>query len=209
VRVYLVRHGETEWSRDRRFCGTSDPPLTEHGEGQARALARRLLREPIGRIFTSPRVRATRTAAVLADALGLPMKIVPLLRETGFGRWEGLTREEIAARFPKIWGAWQTRPDVVSPPAGETALQTWGRAERAFREILLKNDRASLVVAHRTLNRIYLSRVLGLPLRHYRRLEQDETCLNILEVATSRLATSLVCLNDSCHLRDLDPGGLR
>ena len=208
MRVYLVRHGETEWSRDRRFCGTSDPPLTERGERQARALARRLLGEPIGRILTSPRGRATRTAAVLGDTLGLPVEIVPLLGEANFGGWEGLTREEIAARFPEVWGAWQMRPDVVSPPGGETAPQTWRRAERAFRQILLKNDRPLLVVAHRTLNRIYLSRVLGLPLRHYRRLEQDEACLNILEVATSRLATSLVSLNDSCHLRDLDPGGL-
>jgi broad specificity phosphatase PhoE len=167
------------------------------------ALAQRLRGERIGRIVTSPRSRATRTAAILADTLDLPVEVVPLLGETDFGEWEGLTREEIAARFPGVWEGWQTRPDAVSPPGGEKAPHTWRRVHSAFRRIAREDERGLLVVAHRTVNRILISRLLGLPLRHYRRLGQDEACLNILEATPALLPGSLVCLNDTCHLRDV------
>jgi broad specificity phosphatase PhoE len=204
MRVYLVRHGQTAWSRDARFCGTSDPPLTGTGERQARALARRLLGQRIGRILTSPRSRTARTAVILADALDLPWEIEPRLGETDFGEWEGLTRGEIAARSPEVWRAWQERPHTVPPPGGENARDTWRRVQRALRRIGQEDDeRSLLVVAHRTVNRILLSRLLGLPLRHYRRLGQDEACLNVLELTPPLLLRSLLCLNDTCHLQSL------
>lgn len=205
MRFYLVRHGRTEWSADGRYCGTSDPPLTEKGEEQARSLARRLAGEPIGRIFSSPRIRATRTAEILADVLKVAMDVVPMLGETAYGAWEGLTRSEIAAQFPEAWRAWQARPDIVSPPGGESGQHTWRRVQPVLRQIWRRDSRPSLIVGHRTLNRVLLCRVLGLPLRYSRRLEQDETCLNILELSTPVRASSLVCLNELCHLHTTAP----
>lgn len=205
MRLYLVRHGRTEWSVDGRYCGTSDPPLIETGEEQARSLARRLAGEPIGRIFSSPRIRAARTAEILADVLNLPVDVVPMLGETGYGAWEGLTRSEIAAQFPEAWRAWQKRPDIVSPPGGESGLSTWHRVQPVLRQIWRQDTRPPLIVSHRTLNRVLLCRVLGLPLRYSRRLEQDETCLNILELSTPLRASVLVCLNELCHLHATAP----
>ena len=202
MRLYLVRHGRTQWAEEGRYCGTSDPPLIAAGEEQARSLARRLAGEPIGRIFSSPRLRATRTAVILADTLKLPLEVLPLLGEIDYGAWEGLTRAEITSRFPEEWRAYEARPDVSSPPGGENGLQTWRRARGALRHIWTAGaDRAPLVVAHRTLNRVLLCRVLGLPLRWSRRLEQAETCLNILEMAAPLRAATLLCFNDTCHLQ--------
>jgi broad specificity phosphatase PhoE len=202
MRLYLARHGRTEWAEDGRYCGTSDPPLTEEGEEQARRLARRLAGASIGRILTSPRIRAARTAAILGDALGLPVEVIPHLGETDFGAWEGLTRPEIMSQFPEEWRAWQARPDAVSPPGGESGLQTWQRTRPAVRQAwTTRPDRLPLIVAHRMVNRILLSRLLGLPLRWARRLEQGEACLNILEMAAPLRASTLVCLNDTCHLQ--------
>lgn len=202
MRLYLVRHGRTQWAEDGRYCGTSDPPLIAAGEEQARGLARRLTGEPIRRIFSSPRQRATLTAAILADALKIPVEVLPLLAEINYGAWEGLTRAEITSRFPEQYRAWEARPDVSAPPGGENGLETWRRARTALRRIwTARADGAPLVVAHRTLNRVLLCRVLGLPLRWSRRLEQGETCLNILEMAAPLRASQLLCFNDTCHLQ--------
>lgn len=202
MRLYLVRHGHTIWAEEGRYCGTSDPPLTERGEAQARSLAHRLANEPIGRIVSSPRIRSARTAAILAEALKLSVEVVPGLGETGYGLWEGLTRAEIASRFPEEWRAWQARPDIVPPPGGENGLQTWQRARPALREVwTTRTDHPPLIVAHRNVNRILLCRVLGLPLRYARRLEQGETCLNILEMAAPLQASTLLSFNDTSHLQ--------
>ena len=202
MRFYLVRHGRTQWAVEGRYCGTSDPPLIAEGEEQARNLAHRLAGEPIGRIFCSPRVRATRTADILARRLTIPVEVVPMLGEINYGAWEGLTRAEITSRFPKEWRAYEARPDIAAPPGGETGLQTWQRARVALRHIWTAGaGRAPLVVAHRTLNRVLLCRVLGLPLRWSRRLEQGETCLNVLEMAAPLRAGTLLCFNDTCHLQ--------
>ena len=202
MRLYLVRHGRTQWAEDDRYCGTSDPPLIAVGEEQARSLARRLAGEPIGRIFSSPRLRATRTAAILADTLKLSVEVVSILGEADYGAWEGLTHAEITSRFPEEWRARQARPDIVSPPGGESGVQTWQRVRPALRQVwTTRTDRVPLVVAHRTVNRILLSRVLGLPLRWSRRLEQGEACLNILEMVSPLRASLLLRLNDTCHLQ--------
>lgn len=201
MRLYLVRHAQTDWSKADRYCGSSDPPLSGDGEAQARLLARRLAGEPapFNRLFTSPRIRAVRTAEIVGEHLGLAPEPLPWLAETDFGAWEGLEREEVVRRFPEASAAWEDHPDTAAPPGGESGRQTWARARRALRKIW-QPDMAVVVVAHRTFNRIVLSRLLGLPLRHFRRLGQDEACLNILEMDAPLRAVLLVRLNDTSHL---------
>lgn len=174
------------------------------GEAQARRLAERLAAEPVECIFTSPLARAARTAEILGNLAQVPVESVALLRETDFGAWEGLRASEIAARFSTKWRAWQQRPDVVAPPGGESGLATWQRVRPAIRAICRERHRGVVVVAHRTLNRVLLCRWMGCALRHYRRLDQGEACLNILELDTPLRVASLIVLNDTCYL---GPGG--
>ncbi len=170
------------------------------GEAQARQLAERLAAEPVECIFTSPRARAARTAEILGHLAQVRVESVALLRETDFGAWEGLRADEIAAKFAAKWRAWQKRPDVVAPPGGESGLATWQRVRPAIRAICGQRSRGVVVVAHRTLNRVLLCRWMSCPLRDYRRLEQGEACLNILDLDTPQRAASLIVLNDTCHL---------
>jgi probable phosphoglycerate mutase len=122
--IYLVRHGQTLWNTEARFQGQFDSPLTELGRAQAERIGRALAAEigpravPI-RAYVSPLGRARATAALIGRAL--PMDIVeePRLMEVHFGDWEGLTREDILARF----GADQSvRPMdwQFQAPGGET-----------------------------------------------------------------------------------------
>ncbi|MGH3065724.1 MAG: histidine phosphatase family protein [Gaiellaceae bacterium] len=99
--IVLVRHGETDWNRDSRFQGHADIPLNEVGRGQARELAGLLAGEPINTVYTSSLRRASETADIVAEALGLHALPLDALREIDVGTWEGLTIDEVKSRFPE------------------------------------------------------------------------------------------------------------
>ena len=99
--IVLVRHGETDWNRDRRFQGRADQPLNETGRAQARELAESLRDEPVSVLYTSPLRRASETAEILAERLGLEARPLDALLEIDVGTWEGLTIDDVRVRFPE------------------------------------------------------------------------------------------------------------
>ena len=102
LRLLLLRHAETDWNREGRYQGWTDTDLSEVGRGQAEAAGRLLARQPLAAVWSSPLRRARDTAAAIASAKGLAVKEHAAFMEMRFGDWEGLTREEVAARFPAI-----------------------------------------------------------------------------------------------------------
>ena len=114
--IVLVRHGETDWNRERRYQGHADTTLNDAGRRQAHELASVLRSEGIGAVYTSPLRRAAETAAIVADRLGLEAHELGALREIDVGDWQGLTVDEVRMRYPE-------RVDVVwhsGWPNGET-----------------------------------------------------------------------------------------
>jgi 2,3-bisphosphoglycerate-dependent phosphoglycerate mutase len=100
--ILLARHGETDWNRERRIQGSADTELNEVGRSQARQLAAELTEVELAAIYSSDLVRARATAEIVAAAKGLSVRTDHGLRERSFGSWEGLTRAEIADRFPDL-----------------------------------------------------------------------------------------------------------
>lgn len=98
--ILLVRHGETDWNREGRWQGHADPSLNELGREQARALATRVLAEPIDAIYSSDLARARETAAIVGAGVGLEPRLDPRLREVDVGEWSGLTSDEVERRYP-------------------------------------------------------------------------------------------------------------
>ena len=97
MRVLLLRHAETEWNRERRFQGWRDSPLSAVGRGQAESAARLLAGSPVAAVWSSPLGRARETAAIIAAPHQLAVREAEAFKEMGFGEWEGLTRDEVAA----------------------------------------------------------------------------------------------------------------
>jgi probable phosphoglycerate mutase len=93
--LLLARHGETDWNRQLRFQGHADQPLNDTGRRQARELAGRLRNEPIAAVYASDLRRASETAEIVAQSLGLPLGLDPRLREIDVGSWQGRTRAEL------------------------------------------------------------------------------------------------------------------
>ena len=107
TRLLLARHGETDWNRIGRWQGQADPPLNETGRRQAAELAERLVGKGISAIHTSDLLRASETARVVADRLGLTVDEDPGLREIDVGSWSGLTRADVEEQFPEGFARWQ------------------------------------------------------------------------------------------------------
>src|SRR5690349_15616071 len=121
VDLYVVRHGETAWNSEGRIQGHRDSPLTARGEAQARALARRLAREPLAALHASDLGRARATADAVAGATGLAVRPDAGLRERAFGVFEGKTWDEIGRDHPDLVRAAAADPAFVVP-GGESLL---------------------------------------------------------------------------------------
>jgi probable phosphoglycerate mutase len=117
--LLVVRHGETDWNRERRLQGQLDVPLNAHGEAQAAALGMALEAEPLDAIYSSDLSRALQTARALAAGRPLTVRTEPQLRERHFGEFQGLTYAEVAERHPEGFAAWQARVPDHAPRGGE------------------------------------------------------------------------------------------
>jgi len=150
VRVILVRHGETQWNKDRRYQGHSDVALNDIGRAQAGKVARRLRSEKVDAVYASDLSRAYQTAEVIAREHGLPVEKVPGLREIHFGDWEGLSREELTEQFGEAYARWQAEPLTTRAPGGESFEDVQVRALAALEAIVARHaDGETLViVAH-------------------------------------------------------------
>jgi broad specificity phosphatase PhoE len=145
-RLILWRHGRTEWNAAGRFQGQLDPPLDEVGRRQAAVAAPRLVETGLSAddtvVVSSDLIRAAETAATLSDLLGVPLHLDKRLREHGMGTWEGLTRAEVADRYPEQYADWLAgRP--VRGRGGEEASAV---AERALAALVDLGPAATVVV---------------------------------------------------------------
>lgn len=120
TRIIAIRHGETAWNADGRLQGQLDIPLNPRGERQAACLAEALGHEGLSAVVSSDLCRAHATALALAGPLGLPVATDAGLRERCFGVFEGVTREEVALRWPDERVRWQRRDPEHQPPGGES-----------------------------------------------------------------------------------------
>jgi len=159
--LYLARHGETDWNAQGRWQGQTDVPLNPAGRGQARELAARARAAGIRAVATSDLLRARETAEIVASELGLAVGLVdPALRERRFGCFEGLTRDEVAARFPEAW-AGHLRDPEPAPPGGESRAELLGRLLPAVATAVTRLPGPLLVVMHGGSMRALLAEHVG------------------------------------------------
>jgi glucosyl-3-phosphoglycerate phosphatase len=167
-RLVLWRHGRTEWNAAGRFQGQLDPPLDAQGRSQALRVAPELAAElPAGQtvVVSSDLSRAAETAASLTAVLGVPLRVDPRLREHGMGSWEGLTRDEVADRYPDQYADWVAgRP--VRGRGGEDAADVANRALAALAE--LPPHPVAVVVTHGGTAGRLMERLLELGPQHRR-----------------------------------------
>src|SRR3954471_20106577 len=119
VRLFTVRHGDTDFARERRFTGGRDVPLSPRGRLQCEAVARALDGVFLDAVYASPLARARASAEAIAAPHKLPVRLAAPFCEMSFAEWEGLTRADVAVRYPEPYEAWRRTPHLVVPPGGE------------------------------------------------------------------------------------------
>ena len=201
TRLYLVRHGETEWNKSMKYQGHRDIPLSDEGRFQAAKISARLKTEKLHNAYASDLSRALETAEIITGHHGLEVNTVPELRETNFGLWEGLTYGEIDKQFHEVMQVWYDNPRDTKIPGGESLGEVADRCSKGL-NLILNHNRGSnvLVVAHGGIIRIIVATVLGMNLNHYWKIKQDNVSLNIIEFYDNN--QSILCLlNDTSHLK--------
>lgn len=169
--IYLVRHGQTEWSLSGQHTGRTDMPLTAAGEAAARTLAGRLQGLAFSAIWSSPSQRASKTCALAG--FGDARVIKDDLAEWDYGTYEGITTKAILAQRP----GWQLFRDGC--PGGESAADVGARADRIIHAIRAANDRI-LIFSSSHFLRVLTARWLGLPPEGGALFVLDTTSISVL-----------------------------
>ncbi|WP_435975259.1 histidine phosphatase family protein [Streptomyces sp. Qhu_M48] len=176
-RIVLWRHGQTSWNLERRFQGSTDIELTEAGVAQARRAARLLAALKPDAIVASDLKRAAATAAELAVLTGHTVAHDSALRETYAGEWQGLTHDEIVARYGEQYAAWK-RGEPVRRGGGELETEVADRAAPVVLEHAdkLPENGTLVVVSHGGTIRTTIGRLLGLESQHWESLGGLTNC---------------------------------
>jgi broad specificity phosphatase PhoE len=175
--LVLVRHGETDGDSSVRFHGSSDVDLSPEGRAQMRAVATRLQRVP-DLVVASPLRRSWRSAAIVGR--GASVRLERDFREIHFGRFEGLTKEEIRARDPIAFEDWQARKPGFEYPGGELREEFRERVRRGLDRLLEADARDALVVVHKGVIRTIVETLAG------EMLAPDEPAVGDVVVLTRR-----------------------
>ena len=173
--IILVRHGETEWNVEEIFRGRIDIKLNQTGTTQAKLLAEYLSKRKIDIIYSSPLRRAVKTAEIIADYHKLDIEITPGLIDLDYGKWQGLSLQEVKDKYKELYAEWASHPDKVKIPAGESLDDVRSRAMRLVGDITAKYGGTAVLVAHRVVNKVLICALLGLGNSHFWNVRQD-TC---------------------------------
>jgi broad specificity phosphatase PhoE len=200
LKLYLLRHGETPYSKTGGYCGNLDPELTPEGVQMAQEFATAYASLAWAAAYVSPMKRTIATAAPLCEKVGLTMNLRDGLKEISYGAWEGNTQEESQQQFPDDYTRWLAEPAWNAPTGGETGVQVATRASLVVGEIVATHASGNvLLVSHKATIRLILCSLLGIDLGRYR--DRITALTGSVSVVSFGLHGPLLeSLNDRSHL---------
>jgi probable phosphoglycerate mutase len=201
--IVLVRHGHVDWHDPERFRGRAELALSDHGRRQARAAALEIATGwRVDAVYSSPLGRCRETAAAIAAPFRLADQPVDRLVDIDYGEWQGLTRDETAAKWPEATELWFRTPHVAAIPGGETLAGVLSRATSALSDMLRRHPSGTLVVVgHDSVNRVLLLHAMELALSRYWHLDQHPCGISSLSYADGSFIVH--SLNETHHLDGL------
>lgn len=150
MRIILIRHGQTDENKQKRYIGHYDSPLNDTGKQQVKGLAERLKKFDVrGNCYSSDLLRTVETSEIICNTFSLDLKVTPDLREIHFGDWECHTYDELHEKNPEDLHRWISNPHLYSPPNGETLTELGSRVDRWVEKIIFsKSEEDCLIVCH-------------------------------------------------------------
>ena len=205
TRLFLIRHGQTDWNLQHRWQGQCDVPLNAEGIRQAEALARAFRTVAVDRVFSSDLSRARDTAALVSRATGAPHTVLASLRERSFGGWEGLTNEEILRGSADEMAEYQRNRDAFVPPGGQSWIEFGPTAVEAVEAIAAEHpDQRLAIVAHGGVLKAFVNHVLGIDRGPFNQFVLENGSISVVvkreHEITRRIWWQITALNATCHL---------
>ena len=165
AKLYLIRHGETDYNNELRFQGQIDIPLNQKGIEQAEKVAEFLKDVPLQAIYSSSLQRALTTAEIIGRAKGIEPQATDALREMSFGIWENMNSKDIQKKYAKEWKDFFAKPASTKIPQGESMSDVQKRAYPVVQQILDEHPEGDVAfVAHGGIIRVLICTMLGLDL---------------------------------------------
>ena len=185
LKIYLLRHGETETSQQGNFCGTLDIDLTPAGYQMAEDFANTYKELPWAAVFSSPLKRALATAKIICQRRGIAIEIREELREISYGKWEGKMPETVNREFHDDYVRWLADPGWNAPNEGEKGIDIARRCGQVLAEIERIYPTGNvLLLSHKSTIRIMLCSLLGIDIGRFRdRIAMPVAALSIIELA--------------------------
>lgn len=201
MKLYLVRHGETELNKEFRFIGRTDVGLSESGRLQAKAIAGRLSENKIKAIYSSDMLRAMQTAEIVALPHRLTVKPVKGLREIDFGNWEGLTYYEIEEMDGDHLAAWIEDPININIPRGETWEHFENRVLKSVNHIINEEkDGEVIIVSHGGPIKLLVSHYYGKGPEFFNSFWPSPGATSVIEITSGK--AQVLALNDKIFVPD-------
>lgn len=198
--LYITRHGETVWNLERRMQGHNDSPLSELGLQQAGWLRERLTDISFDAVYSSPSLRALRTAEIICSTRTIEIVREPGLMEIGLGAWEGKIIDEMARLYPDQSADFWKAPGRFHPTeGGETFRQVQDRVVQAVLKIVRKHPRQTvLLVSHGVVLKTLMAFIEGMDLDEYWQ-RPVLTQASLSEVEAGKGTFRIVRANDTSH----------
>ncbi len=182
VKLFLIRHGQTESNKQGRYQGSLDTDLTETGIRQAKLAKKYLSKVRFSNIYSSPLKRALDTASIISARSGLKIKVRDGIKELNFGNWEGMKFEEINENYRQDYQNWLSDPYKNPPTGGESFGNLIKRADNEIKSVVAENEEGSniAVITHGGVILALIVNWLQIPSHCWRSLIQRQGAINIV-----------------------------
>lgn len=200
MKLYIIRHGQTDWNVEQRIQGRRDIPLNEMGRRQAACLKEAMGTRPVVSVFSSPLIRAGETAQAAAGPWNAPIVTVEELAEVHYGLWEGRKAEDLLTEDRERYEAWMRDPAGTAPPQGETLEQIRERCRKAWELIRKELTGDSAIVSHGGILVHLICEILGAKGEASQSVVHNASITTIEYDPDSR-SSRLICLDEQAHLK--------
>ncbi len=207
-KLYLVRHGRTEWNKGEVFRGTADVPLDDVGRQQAQLVRDALHAQVPGAmsVFCSPLSRALETARIVAPAFGIAAGPDPRFTDIDVGEWSGMELSAVQVKYPGLYDEWVRAPHAVRFPGGQTLQEVQDQAWDGVQSLLpMLREGDVILVSHRLTLKTVILKAVGAGLENFWNVRLDTASISILETGDYGAGETLTLsrLNDVSHLAAL------
>ena len=184
MKIFLIRHGETQWNNEGLFQGQIDIPLNDVGISQALATARTSLQWGLTALYSSPLKRTMQVSRQISSMTGVPIKQDSGFMELNLGSLEGITGNDMRRSWPEVWNQWRLDPSLVSMPKGESLINLSDRSWKSFENIQQTHTDYDqfAIVSHNFAIRCICAKILKMPLSNFHSMTLSLSSITTVEL---------------------------